>query len=108
MTLKLGMRHWLLEYYQVCSNDDHGFTLTYFTAGSNLVYIIGVLKYYRTCPNDDTELILTVFMTWSNLFPNASVWVKAYTVYMELCISKLVPIQHILCTQVSDTEPLVL
>ena len=37
MTLKLGMRHRVLEYYQVCSNDDLGLTLTYFTAGSNLV-----------------------------------------------------------------------
>ena len=37
MTLKLGMQHWLLEYYQVCSNDDHGLTLTYFMARSNLL-----------------------------------------------------------------------
>ena len=37
MTLKLGMQHWVLEYYQVCSNDDPGLTLTYFTARSNLV-----------------------------------------------------------------------
>ena len=22
MTLKVGMQHWVLEYYQVCSNDD--------------------------------------------------------------------------------------
>ena len=22
MTLKIGMQHWVLEYYQVCSNDD--------------------------------------------------------------------------------------
>ena len=22
MTLKLGAQHWVLEYYQVCSNDD--------------------------------------------------------------------------------------
>ena len=27
---------WVLEYYQVCSNDDPGLTLTYFTARSNL------------------------------------------------------------------------
>ena len=32
MTLKPGMQHLVLKYYQVCSNDDHGFTLTYFTA----------------------------------------------------------------------------
>ena len=31
----LGMQHRVLEYYQVCSNDDPG--LTYFTARSNLV-----------------------------------------------------------------------
>ena len=29
MTLKLGMRQWLLEYYQICSNDDAGLNLTY-------------------------------------------------------------------------------
>ena len=28
MTLKLGMQHLVLKYYQVCSNDDTGFTLT--------------------------------------------------------------------------------
>ena len=37
MILKLGMQHGVLEYYQVCSNDDPGLTLTYFTARSNLV-----------------------------------------------------------------------
>ena len=34
MTLKVGMQHRVLEYYQVCSNDDPGLTLTYFTAVS--------------------------------------------------------------------------
>ena len=37
MILKVGMHHQLLEYYQVCSNDDAGLTLTYFMARSNLV-----------------------------------------------------------------------
>ena len=37
MTLNLGMQHRVLEYYQVCSNDDPGLTLFYFTARSNLV-----------------------------------------------------------------------
>ena len=35
--LKLGMLHQVLEYYQDCSNDDPGLTLTYFMAQSNLV-----------------------------------------------------------------------
>ena len=37
MTLKLGMQHRVLEYYQVCSNDDPVLTLTYFAAMSNLI-----------------------------------------------------------------------
>ena len=36
MTLKAGV-HRVLEYCQVCSNDDHGLTLTYFMSRSNLV-----------------------------------------------------------------------
>ena len=35
--MNLGMHHWVIEYYQVCLNDDPGLTLTYFTARSNLV-----------------------------------------------------------------------
>ena len=37
LTLNLAMQHRVLEYYQVCSNDDSRLTLTYFTARSNLV-----------------------------------------------------------------------
>ena len=37
MILKVGMQHLVLEYYQICSNDDPGMTLTYFMARSNLV-----------------------------------------------------------------------
>ena len=37
MTLKIGMRHRVFKYYQICSNDDPGLTLAYFTARSNLV-----------------------------------------------------------------------
>ena len=37
MTLKVGIQHWVLKYYQICSNDDPGLTLTYFVAMSNVV-----------------------------------------------------------------------
>ena len=30
MTLKVGMQHWVLEYYQVCSNDDPGWPWSIF------------------------------------------------------------------------------
>ena len=33
MSLKLSMQHEVLEHYQVCSNNDPGLTLTYFTQG---------------------------------------------------------------------------
>ena len=32
MTLNIGLQDWVLEYYQVCSNEDPGMTLTYFKA----------------------------------------------------------------------------
>ena len=37
MTMKIGMQHWVLEYYQVRSNDVPGMTLTCFMPRSNLV-----------------------------------------------------------------------
>ena len=37
MVLNLGMHHWVLEYYEVCSNDEPGLNLTYSMARSNLV-----------------------------------------------------------------------
>ena len=37
MALKLGMQHRVLEYYQVCSNDDTELTLSYFKARLNSV-----------------------------------------------------------------------
>ena len=37
MTLKVGMEHRVLEYYQICSNDDPGLTLSYIIARSNLI-----------------------------------------------------------------------
>ena len=29
MTLKVGIKRWMFEYYQVCSNDDYGLTFTF-------------------------------------------------------------------------------
>ena len=37
ISTKLGMLHWGLLPIIVCSNEDHGVTLSYFTARSNLV-----------------------------------------------------------------------
>ena len=42
------MQHRVLEYYQVCSNDDPGLTVTYFVARSNLVPYAFVLEKGKT------------------------------------------------------------
>ena len=42
------MHHRVLEYYQVCSNDDPGLTLTYFRARSNMVLYIVVWEKGKT------------------------------------------------------------
>ena len=56
MTLKFGMQHWVLKYYQICSNDDPGLTLTYFTARSNLVPYAFVWEKGKTM--DFSEIIV--------------------------------------------------
>ena len=59
--------------------------------------------------NDDPGLTLTIFMTGSNLFPYTSFCMGDSLYSIECsCISKFVLIQHVLSTQVSDTEPMVL
>ena len=57
MTLKLGMQHWVLEYYQICSNDDPGLTVTYFTARSNLVPCAFVWEKGKTMEFSETIVI---------------------------------------------------
>ena len=54
MTLKLGMQHRVLEYYQVCSNDDPELTFTYFTARSNLVLYTFVWAKGKTMDYSET------------------------------------------------------
>ena len=57
MTLKLGMQHQVLEYFQMYSNDDHGLTLTYFMARSNLVPYTFVWEKGKTMDFSETVVI---------------------------------------------------
>ena len=59
MTLKVGMQHPLLKYYQVCSNDDPGLTLTYFTARSNLVPYAFVWENGKTLGFSEAESVIS-------------------------------------------------
>ena len=56
MNLKLGMQHRVVEYYQVCSNDALGLTMSYFTARSNLVPCAFVWEKVKTM--DFSEIIV--------------------------------------------------
>ena len=57
MTLKLGMQHEVLEYYQVYSNDYPGLTLTYFTARWNLVPYAFVWEKGKTMDFSETIVV---------------------------------------------------
>ena len=57
MILNLGMHHRVLEYYQICSNDDPGLTMTYFTARSNLVPYAFVWEKGKTVDFSETIVI---------------------------------------------------
>ena len=60
MTLKLGMQHRVLEYYQVCSNNHPGLTSTYFTARSNLVPYAFVWEKGKTMDFSETIVVYDV------------------------------------------------
>ena len=60
MTLKVGMQHRVLEYYQVYSNDDPGLTLTYITARSNLAEYAFVSEKGKTMDFSETIVVYDV------------------------------------------------
>ena len=60
MTFKLGMQHWLHKYYQVCSNDDPGLTITYHTARSNLLPYAFVWEKGKTMDISETIVVYDV------------------------------------------------
>ena len=62
MTLKLGMQHLVLEYYQVYSNDDPELTLTYFAARSNLVPYAFVWEKGKTVDISETFVVYDIIV----------------------------------------------
>ena len=60
MTLKLGMQHRVLEYYQICSNDAPGLTMTYFMARSNLVPYAFVWEKVKTMDFSETIVVYDI------------------------------------------------
>ena len=57
MTLNVDMQHWVLEYYQDCSNDESGLTLTYFMARLNFVPYTFVWEECKTMDFSETIVV---------------------------------------------------
>ena len=60
MTLKVGMQHRVLEYYQICSNDAPGLTLTCLTARPTLVPYAFVWKKVKTMDLSETIVVYDI------------------------------------------------
>ena len=60
MTLKVCMLHRIFKYYQICSNDDPGLTLTYFTTRSNLVPYVFVWEKVKTMDFSETIAVYDI------------------------------------------------
>ena len=54
------MQHRVLEYYQVCLNDDPGLTLTHFTARSNLIPYAFVCEKGKTMDFSETIVVCDI------------------------------------------------
>ena len=57
MTFKVGMKHWVFEYYQIYSNDDPKLALTYFTARSSLVPYAFIWEKCKTTDFSETVVV---------------------------------------------------
>ena len=60
MTFMLGIQHRVLEYYQFCSNDALGLTLTYFMARSNLLSYAFVWEKVKTMDFSETIVVYDI------------------------------------------------
>ena len=60
MTLKVGMPHRVLEYYQSFSNDDPGLTLTYFTIRSKFFLYAFVWEKGKTMNFSKTSVVYNI------------------------------------------------
>ena len=57
MTLKRGKQDRVLEFYQVCSNNDRCLTLNYLMAKSNLVPCDFVWEKFKTLDFSETNVV---------------------------------------------------
>ena len=60
MTLKAGLQHRVLEYYQVYSNEDPELTMTYFTVRSNLIPYAFIWENGKTMAFSETVVVYDI------------------------------------------------
>ena len=85
MTLKLGMQHRVLEYYQIYSNDDPELRLTYFTADLNLIPYAVVREKGKTMDFSGTIIVCDLKLAtddWSD---------KKFLLTSKLCPPRMPP-----------------
>ena len=69
MTLKLSIQHRVLKYYQICSNDDTGLTVTILMTWSNLFpNASAFMKAYTTYSHVSYALRWAIQDQWSSGF----------------------------------------
>ena len=88
MTLKPGMQYRILEYYQICSNDDPGLTLTYFTARSNLLFLDFYMGKAWTV---DFSEIMYVCVTKLGVYSQQNKYMKIYECQRSRSFNDLCP-----------------
>ena len=54
------IKHQVLKYYEICSNDDPGFTVTYFTTRSNFVPYAFVWEKVKTMDFSETIIVYDI------------------------------------------------
>ena len=81
----------MLEYYEVCSNDDTGLTLTYFTARSKLVPYAFVWEKGKTMDFSETFVVYDIKVgNCSEL----NEYMNLYEYQRSLTLVKVTQIQH--------------
>ena len=60
MTLKIDIQHQVLEYYQICSNDEPGLTRTYLMAMSNFVPYAFIWEEGKTMDFSETIVVYDI------------------------------------------------
>ena len=83
MTWKLGMQHRVLEYYHVCSDDNH--ELTFFKARSNLVPYAFVWEKGKTMDLSETIVVYDLKLATDDRSDKKFLWTSKICPLEAVC-----------------------